>query len=245
MFDAKRLLDQLVGGQTAAGSTGNTNPSGGAGGQGDLQNLGTQAMDMIRRNPGKAGLLAAGLLGTGFGRKLAGSALRYGGMAAIAGLGYHAYQNYKSGNRPGAGNAGEAPEKLPARGETGFHVDAEDTEPEFALLLVRGMIAAAASDGHIDDQERQRILGRLEESDLEGDARSFLQKEIDEPADIDTLVSGAKTEEQKVELYTASRLAVEPDTRAERGYLDLLAGRLGLPDDLVEHIEATVSSAES
>jgi len=47
-----------------------------------------------------------------------------------------------------------------------------------------------------------------------------------------------------VELYTASRLTIEPDSRAERGYLDLLAGRLGLPDALVDHIEATVSSAK-
>ncbi|RVD52666.1 tellurite resistance TerB family protein, partial [Mesorhizobium sp. M2D.F.Ca.ET.140.01.1.1] len=33
-------------------------------------------------------------------------------------------------------------------------------------------------------------------------------------------------------------------TRAERGYLDLLAGRLGLPDALVDHVEATVSAAK-
>ena len=46
-------------------------------------------------------------------------------------------------------------------------------------------------------------------------------------------------------MFTAARLAIEPDTRAERGYLDLLAGRLGLPDDLVDHIEATVSAAKA
>ena len=58
------------------------------------------------------------------------------------------------------------------------------------------------------------------------------------------LVAAAKTEAQKVELYTASRLTIDPDTRAERGYLDLLAGRLGLPDALVDHVEATVSAAK-
>ena len=59
------------------------------------------------------------------------------------------------------------------------------------------------------------------------------------------IVAAAKTEEERVELYTASRLAIEPDSRAERGYLDLLAGRLGLADALVDHIEATVSSAKT
>ena len=42
-------------------------------------------------------------------------------------------------------------------------------------------------------------------------------------------------------------IAVGPEgevvARAERGYLDLLAGRLQLPDALVDHIEATVSGA--
>ena len=61
---------------------------------------------------------------------------------------------------------------------------------------------------------------------------------------IDALVASAQTDAQKVELYTASRLAIEPETRAERGYLDMLAGRLKLPDPLVDHVEATVSAAK-
>ena len=61
--------------------------------------------------------------------------------------------------------------------------------------------------------------------------------------DIDQLASAAQTEAQRVELYTASRLAIEPNTRAERGYLDMLAGRLGLEDGLIDHIEATIANA--
>ena len=70
-----------------------------------------------------------------------------------------------------------------------------------------------------------------------------VEHEITDPADIDDIVRAAKTEQQKIEIYTASRLAIDPDTRAERGYLDHLAGRLGLPDALVDHIEATVRAA--
>ena len=58
------------------------------------------------------------------------------------------------------------------------------------------------------------------------------------------LVAAAVTDAQKVELYTASRLAIDPKTRAERGYLDLLAGRLKLPDNLIDHIEATVAEVK-
>ena len=50
---------------------------------------------------------------------------------------------------------------------------------------------------------------------------------------------------RSVELYTASRLTIDPDSRAERGYLDLLAGRLQLPDALVDHVEATVSAVKT
>ncbi len=76
------------------------------------------------------------------------------------------------------------------------------------------------------------------------DAEAFLREELERPLDIDALVASARTEAQRVELYTASRLTIDPDTRAERGYLDLLAGRLQLPDALVDHVEATVSEAK-
>ncbi len=72
-----------------------------------------------------------------------------------------------------------------------------------------------------------------------------MNEELAKPIDLDALVAAAKTEEQRVEIYTASRLTIDPETRAERGYLDLLAGRLQLPDELVEHIEQTVSAAKA
>ena len=106
------------------------------------------------------------------------------------------------------------------------------------------MISAAKADGHVDDEEREKIAGKLKLAGVGSDAEKFLLAELDSPLDLDTLVAGAKTDEQRLELYTASRLTIDPDTRAERGYLDLLAGRLGLPDALVDHVEATVSAAQ-
>ena len=79
---------------------------------------------------------------------------------------------------------------------------------------------------------------------MDVEAGSWLVAELERPVDLDALVASAQTDAQKVELYTASRLAIEPETRAERGYLDMLAGRLKLPDPLVDHVEATVSAAK-
>src|SRR5690606_31563897 len=141
----KKLLDDLLGSNIP-----------GVGGT--VRDRAGQAVQMARDNPLAAGALAAVLLGTGTGRQLTGTAVRLGGLAAIGGLAYKAYQNYKNGGQPAsAGTAGE-PELLPPPAGTDFHpATAPQGEGEFALTLVRAMIAAAKADGHIDDEERKRI----------------------------------------------------------------------------------------
>jgi uncharacterized membrane protein YebE (DUF533 family) len=232
MFDPKKLLDDLLGSKVP-------------GTEETVRGKADRALQMAKENPLAAGALAAVLLGTGAGRQITGAAVRLGGLAAIGGLAYKAYQNYKDGAEPASTPAGKEPELLPPPADTGFHpAQAPQGEAEFALVLVRAMIAAAKADGHIDDEERRKIAGKLSLSGIGLDAEQFLVRELETPLDLDALVAAAKTEEQKVELYTASRLAIEPDGRAERGYLDLLAGRLGLPDALVDHVEATVSAVK-
>lgn len=235
MFDAKKLLDQFLGSQVP-----------GAGGS--VRDRAGQLGQLAKDNPLATGAIAAVLLGTRSGRQLGGSALKLGGLAAIAGLGYQAYKNWQAGQQPQPSDASTAstaqPELLPAPEGTGFHVDDAANDADFAVILVRAMIAAARADGHIDEAERAAILGKVQLAGLGADAETFLQQELANPVDLDAIVAAAKTESQKVELYTATRIAIEPDSRAERGYLDLLAGRLGLADALVDHIEATVASAK-
>ncbi|CAK7257793.1 MULTISPECIES: tellurite resistance TerB family protein [unclassified Shinella] len=228
MFDAKKLLDQFLGSQVP-----------GAGGS--VRDRAGQVTQLAKDNPLATIAIAGVLLGTDGGRKVAGSALKLGSLAAIAGLGYQAYKNYKAGQNPVETTQGATPELLPPPTDSGFHPEAVSTD--FALILVRAMIAASRADGHIDEAERARIMDKLKVSGLGADAAQFLEDELANPVDLDAIIGAAKTEEQRVELYTASRLAIEPKSRAERGYLDLLAGRLGLPDALVDHIEATVSAA--
>ena len=229
MFDAKTLLDQFLGSQVP-----------GAGGS--VRERAGQVTQLAKDNPLATIAIAGVLLGTDGGRKVAGSALKLGGLAAIAGLGYQAYKNYRAGQNPAESAQAGTPELLPPPADSGFHPEAVSTD--FALILVRAMIAASRADGHIDDAERARIMDKLKVSGLGADAAQFLEDELANPVDLDAIVAAAKSEEQRVELYTASRLAIEPETRAERGYLDLLAGRLGLADALVDHIEATVSAAK-
>lgn len=234
MFDAKKLLDQFLGSQVP-----------GLGGS--VRDRAGDAVQTAKNNPLATGAIAAALLGTKTGRGIAGNALAIGGLAAIAGLGYQAYKNYQAGQAPaGPSDAPSAnnPVLLPPPAESGFGPTSPAGSNEFVLVLIRAMIAAAKADGHIDDGERALIMDKVKAADVSGEAAAFIDQELASPTDLDSLIAAARTEEQKVELYTASRLTIEPDSRAERGYLDLLAGRLGLPDALVDHIEATVSSAK-
>lgn len=228
MFDAKKLLGQFLGSQIP-----------GLGGT--VGGKGRDAAELAKANPWKTGALATVLLGTKTGRSLAGGALKVGGLALIAGLGYQAYRAYQKGNAPD--NIRSLPELPAPPADSAFNVDTGMSN-DFALVLIKAMIAAAKADGHIDADERANIMQKLHVEELGAEAEAFIEAELANPTDLDGLVRAARTEEQKVELYTASRLTIEPDTRAERGYLDLLAGRLGLPDGLIDHIEATVTAAK-
>lgn len=233
MFDPKKLLTDLLDTQVP-------------GTEGTVRDKAGQAGQLARDNPIATGAIAAILLGTGAGRSITGSALKLGGLAAVAGLAWKAYQNYQSGNEPEQSRqeAAGGQQLLPPPSDTAFDpARAPQGEDEFALSLIRAMIAAARADGHVDDEEREQIAGKLAMSGIAQDAAEFVSRELNAPLDLDVIVATARTDAQKVELYTASRLTIRPDSRAERGYLDMLAGRLGLPDALIDHIEATIEGA--
>ncbi|KGD99665.1 tellurite resistance TerB family protein [Rhizobium sp. YS-1r] len=234
MFDAKKLLDQFLGSQVPGLS-------------GTVKDRAGQAGQLARDNPLATGAIVAALLGTKTGRKLAGNVATVGSLAAIAGLGYLAYKNYKSGQSPEtvpqpSPQAGTP--VLPPPADSAFSTQSPLLTNDFALTLIRAMIAAAKADGHIDESERANIMEKVHAVDLGSEAEAFIEHELANPVDMDELVAAARTEEQKVEIYAATRLTIDPDTRAERGYLDLLAGRLGLADALIDHIDATVSAAK-
>src|SRR5690606_601383 len=191
MLDPRKLLDDLLGSKVP-------------GTESTVRDKAGQAAQMARDNPLAAGALAAVLLGTGTGRKVTGSALKIGGLAAVAGLAYKAYQNYQNGSEPGTAAGGSEPVLLPPPSDTPFDpAQAPQGETEFALVIVRAMISAARADGHIDDDERARIADKLRLSGVGEEAERFLMDELEKPVDLDALCAAAKNDAQKAELYTA------------------------------------------
>jgi uncharacterized membrane protein YebE (DUF533 family) len=188
------------------------------------------------------GGLGALLLGTGGGRGLIGGAATLGGLALVGGLAYKAFQNHQAGEAPDAAPAQiEAPPAASPFGETGDA--AQDNET--SMLILRAMIAAAACDGVIDNEERSRIVGGLEKAGLDVQAAKFLDQEFAKPASIADLAAAARTPALAAQVYTAARIAIDTDSMTEKAFLMNLAVALGLDEGLVAQIDAGAAAAKA
>ncbi|NNM71051.1 tellurite resistance TerB family protein [Enterovirga aerilata] len=271
MFDAKRLLGQLIASQVgrSLGQHGrgyDRGHGGGFGGHGGGSPLDSLARQLGGGGSGAlAGGLASILLGSKKGRKLGGSAAKLGGLALIGSLAYRAYQDWQAGQGAraagmGPGSArggfipqpGQSPWGQPAQAAAGlappppgtpFNPAGEEEQQDLSRALLRAMIAAAKADGHIDAAEQANIFGAMDKLDLDSDDKAFVMDELRAPLDVDAVARGARNPEEAAEIYAASLLAIDVDNAAERGYLAMLAARLKLDDALVQHLHRTVEEA--
>ena len=118
-------------------------------------------------------------------------------------------------------------------------IDATESGQE-AVFLIRAMIAAANADGVIDEDERNRILKKLETVYLSDQEHSFIVKELWSPAGLEDIVAQVKSPESAKRVYTVSLLAIEVDTDAERTYMNTLAQRIGLTESDIHDIYRTL-----
>jgi uncharacterized membrane protein YebE (DUF533 family) len=220
MLNAKSLLDNVLGGLNQM--------TGGEGAKGLTDKA--KAAWNNQSTLGK-GAIAGGLLGillTGGGRRMLGTGLKIGGMAAIGGLAYKAYEDWKKGQGTTA---------LPAPGSDFEPVD-QDRADELATHLLQAMIAAAKADGHVSPEERAKIDGQLANLGLEDEAAALIAAELDAPLDVGRIAGLASSEAEAAQIYAASLLAVDPDHPAEKDYLARLAAELKLDQALVDRLHA-------
>lgn len=200
-----------------------------------------------------AGLATSMLMG-GSGRKFLGKAAKYGAIAAVGGLAYHAWQNHQrnaAAPAPAAASGAAILVPTPAAADyeaapagTAFLPAPDDAAAQEALgqALVRAMIAAAKADGKIDPAEKTRIFERLSAMELDSNAKAFVFDELNAPLDLNAVVACAATLEMAAEIYAASLVAIECETPAEAAYLKLLAARLGLESSLVAEIHTAAGA---
>jgi len=108
-----------------------------------------------------------------------------------------------------------------------------------AEVMVRAMINAAKSDGSVDREEQQKIVGQL--GDVTQDELDFVQRELAAPLDVQGFVrSIPRGMEQQV--YTVSLMAIDLDSNPEAQFLHHLAQGLGLSPDACNQIHAKLGA---
>jgi uncharacterized membrane protein YebE (DUF533 family) len=195
------------------------------------------------------GAVTGALMSNKKARKTAGTALKIGGLAALGGMAWKAYQGYQAEQGKVQAESAAAPATPladPVWGgleEKGFALDgADDRQGSRALLLIQAMIAAACADGHMDNDERERIMDRVADAELAADEKAMVFDALHQPLSLTELSQRVDCPELAAEVYMASLLAVD-ETRIEAElYLDALAYRLGVPSALAAQMRSQLPS---
>lgn len=103
--------------------------------------------------------------------------------------------------------------------------DPTPSQEDQARLLLRAMINAAKSDGKIDESEKQKILGELD--DVSREEAQFVRDELASPLDIEGLVRDVP-QGMEQQVYAMSVMGIDLDSSTEARYLDQLAEHLGI-----------------
>ena len=221
--DIMGSLSQMMGGGGSGQAT-----KAGAGGLGGMLGDVLGSLGNNKAALGGLGALAGALLGGG--KSASRGAVGGGGLAMLASLAFSALKK-----------AGQAPGKPPhALLEPQTPQEQQALEDD-AEIIVKAMINAAKADGKIDQQEIEKIVGKLDDDGLTKEEKTFFVSEANKPLDLNGVVaSEGGQSDMAAQIYAASLLAIEVDTRAEQQYMQQLSSGLGLHPQVASHIERTL-----
>lgn len=192
-----------------------------------------------RAPQGVGGLLGAGALGAVLGNLASGSVLKNVALAGAGAVAWNFYQKWAAGKR--AADQADASDADGAPGETAASATPDPT----AELVMRAMVYAARADGTIDAAERRRI-DKVLQTMLDGqDVTATLDMLRNETLDPERIAAQTRSPEQAEDVYRLSCSVIDIDHFMERGYLDALAGSLGIDDTRKAALEAEASQARA
>ncbi len=181
--------------------------------------------------------LAAGGIGALLGALMGGSRSTTantlgGGMMGL--LGMMAYKALK--NSMGA-NSG-VPSQPQAQAPQEYVQPSPQQQASDAEIIITAMIDAAKSDGQVDADEFQRITSSLKSNGLGQDGLNYVIKKLQGPMETAKILAAVKGRpELAAQVYSASLMAINVDTDAERRYLTKLGKAMGLNDAVMQNIE--------
>lgn len=205
---------------------------------------------------GAAGGALGLLLGSKRGRSVGGKALKYGSVAAVGALAWKLYQDHQAKQQAQQATQG-MPQGRPMTGSVpvpGYVPPAPMQAAGFAALpapqmelhaqaMLKAMIAAAKSDGHLDARERELLQGEMARLNADAESRAWFEAELAKPVEPAEVAAAVTSPEMAAEVYLASLLVVDETTTMERAYLDELARRLRLDPGLKADLEARAAQA--
>lgn len=178
-------------------------------------------------------------------KKMGKSALKLGALAAVGGLAWKAYQNY-SNKQTSSAHQQQANNRFqyqPAQlTQQSFEQVVENDNESGQMLLMRAMISAAYADGHIDNNERERIFSQVEQLSLTVEEKATLFDELRNPMDINQLVQQVPDAQTGLEVYAASATAIDLNQTASQAFLDNLAMQLCIPNELKMQIHQEITA---
>ncbi len=208
-----------------------TSGKGGQTGAGGLGGMLGDVLGSLGNNKaalGGLGALAGALLGGGKGASR--GAVGGGSLVMLATLAMSALQK-----------AGQAPSQAPRALLEPQTPQEQQALEDDAEIIVKAMINAAKADGKIDPKEVEKIIGKLDDDGLSQQEKDFFVAEADKPLDLAGVAASANGHaDMAAQIYAASLLAIEVDTKAEHAYMQQLAAGLWLHPQAVSHIESTL-----
>lgn len=228
-MNMQNLLNQITGSGNNASATTASQP------QSALSGFADKIPGGLMGGAAAGGIMAL-LVGNKSARKFAGKAATYGGAAVLGGLALKAFQNYKSNSSAGATAVAPNPGAVNPQ-DLNQLTHGETLPVSFELSLIKAMIAAAKSDGHMDHIEQKKIFDAISSSGLSSEEKSIVFDCFQRDIPMHELIPEQGSLEMSSEIYLASYLVIEPDQVQERYHLSQLAQALGLPDNLVTQLE--------
>jgi len=226
-MDAKAILDGLLNTSQKAAGTG--------------MDVAKQASAKVAQGGTPAALLS-GLGGAGavallFGdkgtKKFAKKALAVGGTAAVGGIAYKVFSDWKANSAaPAQVDIGTPINELPSPAAN-----------QRSQAIVQAMISAARADGHIDELEQARITGQIKAAGLEQDVTQFLLAEMSKPLDAARIAALADSPEAAGEIYLVSAMFIDKDVESEQRYLENLASAMGLNQQVTAQLDRQLAAA--
>ncbi len=207
-----------------------------------LGGLGEIAKSFLGEGAGGKSLAAGGLgalIGAvlGGGGKSAKGALGGGALALLGSIALQALRASQAQSQPQEVGAAE---QLAAGLRAPQDPQEEQQVQSIVDLTVQAMVNAAKADGRIDEDEMQKIVGELQEDGITQAERDHLLAEVRKPLNTAAIVGAVTNRQVAAQIYTASLLAIEVDTPAEKAYLQSLARDLQLDPQVIRQIHSTL-----